>query len=195
MKKLISTILLIAFMSVAQAQTCKETYKTLGEKRDTINTLIMVGAGVTVSTIASAGAIMLMAPVVLGGAVATTATKAGVYGLYATSVGSLGMMTIDFNNKFEKVEQIITASQEGNTNNKSFQKLIKKIRKVSDKSCERINSLNDVELNAEISAFITDANQSGELCPVVKTKKGKEKPALFTFRELAKYYVKNYCQN
>jgi hypothetical protein len=194
MKKLISAVLLMAFMSVAQAQDCKSIYKEKARKRNNLHSALLLTAGAGVATAASAGIITLIGPAVIGGAAVTAGTKAATYGLYGVAIGSLALPTIKIKNKFQRVINILDAANSGNTNNKDFQKLVKKIRKQSSKlECDRISNLNDIDLNAEVSDFVIRANDNDELCPRVDVK-GKQKVALFSSRSLAKYYVANYCE-
>jgi hypothetical protein len=195
MKKLLTILFFVTSSMSAYANTCKDTYHAKGVKRDNLNSVALVVAGTTISAVAGAGAILLMGPAVISGAVASVGTQVGVYSLYAVSVGSLSLPTININNKFEKIENTIIAAEAGNTNHRDFQKLIKKIRRASVKEgCERINNLNDLALNTEVSDFIVRSNDNGALCPTVVTKKGKEKTALFGVRSLANFYVGANCQ-
>ena len=194
MKKLIILALLATTILSAQANSCKEIYHDKGVRRDNLTTVALFVVGGAISGAAGAGAIVLMGPAVLGGAVATAGTQASVYSLYAVAIGSLGLPTIRLNNKFEKIENIISASQENNINQKHFQKLITKIRKNSVKeNCERINAMNDLELNMEVANYIVNSNDDSSLCPQVVMKSGKAKTALFGTRSLAKFYVANQC--
>lgn len=174
------------------AQDCKQVYHDKGVKRENLNAVLMIGVGVSVATAASGGIIMLAGPAVIGGAAVSAGTQAGVYGLYAVAIGSLALPTINIHNKFEKIEDIINAAQDNNLGNKQFKKLSKLIVKNAEKSCPRLASLTEDELNAELQNFIINANTSEELCPLVD-EKAQQKRALFSRKSLAKYFVNTQC--
>jgi hypothetical protein len=196
MKKLILLVILATSILSAQANSCKKIYHDKGIKRDNLTTVALFVVGAGVSGAAGTGAIVLMGPAIIGGAVATAGTQAGVYSLYAVSIGSLGLPKLNINNKFEKIENIISASQSDNINHKHFQKLISKIRKNSTKiNCERINSLTDLQLNIEVAEFVNQSNEDSSLCPEVVLNNGRTRTALFRTKSLANYYVTTQCSN
>lgn len=188
MKKLIVLIGLFTLITSSFAQECQPLYKEAGRKREVLNSVLLIGAGAAVATASSVGIILIAGPAALGGAAITTGAKLSVYGLYATAIGGLSLpAAADMKNKFDKMDSIITASRESNVNDKSFQKLIRKIRREAEKTGnDTINNMNDVTLNDMVSRFVDELSANGTLCPTVEE---KEKSALFNIKSLARLFV------
>jgi hypothetical protein len=182
----------VLFSSIAFSQDCRSIYEDKGQTRDNLHSVLLIGAAVGVSTAASGGIITLIAPsaLALTSTTAAIGTQFAVYGLYATAILSLAAPAIDITNKFEKVEQIIIASEQRNMDDVYFQKLVRSVRKIAKKeNCEIINEMNDTDLNSELSQLIFESNLNQELCPLIK----KSKRALFTPKSLAVFLKSKMC--